>query len=367
MDYAIPDCNMPFEDYILACLDYIRTNRPSHDATAFEKIVLANSPFEFNPPKEKNTRSVGLLFIHGLLDSPFTLRDLANQFFENNMLCRSVLLPGHGTKPEDLMRVTYRDWIQVVEYGIMSLSKQVEKIVIVGYSTGATLALYHAMKHRNITGIILIAPAIRVKFPIDPLIHLLPYLTFTKASTLWLKKENEIDYAKYRSIPYHAVCQISELTKGFLSKAQLTCPMYVVVSRDDETISTDAAISLFNENQHQNSKCLIYTTHPKEQTDIRIIEHNSCLPKQHIDHFSHRSLPFSPTNSHYGMTGDYSRASHRESGKRYGAYISFLGQYYDLLHRLHLSSDIRQELTYNPDFDFMSGELISFVNNIATS
>lgn len=362
MNYTAPGCNLSFKDYIHDCRTYIKTVRTAQDSAPLESIATLNSPFEFNPNVDKK-HPIGLLFIHGLLDSPFTMRDLADRFFEQEMLCRGVLLPGHGTTPEHLLHIHYQDWIKAVDYGIETLRSDAEKIFLVGYSTGATLSLYHALRHDNIAGMILIAPAIKIKFPADPLMHLLPYLTWTNKRNVWIKKENEIDYAKYLSISYHAVCQVSELTKQLPAIMKPSCPIFVVVSDDDETISSTAAIRAFQKTSNPKSKLLIYTPHPKKQNDPRITERNSYFPDQHIDHFSHRCLPFSPTNPHYGINGDYAKRSHVENGKRYGAYIGFLGHYYALLHKLQVTREIRQELTYNPDFDCMSDELIAFVRN----
>lgn len=362
MNDIITDCNMPFTEYLSRSEAYLRSRRPCHpDQSSFETIIAANSPFELQPVQQTRSPKIGLLFIHGLFDSPFTMRELAVRFANQNMLCRSILLPGHGTKADDLMHITYHEWLNTMRYAIQSLSNVTEKIVLVGYSTGAILSLYHALNHQNIAGLILIAPAIQIKFPTNYLITGLSYVTQHNKPTWWLKKEVEIDYTKYRSIPFNAVYQLTELVKECALSTPLACPMYMVASKNDETISTSAAIQLFRQNTHEKSRLLLYSTTPSQQADSRILERNAYFPEQSIDHFSHRSLLFSATNPHYGTAGDYPRASHPMSGIRYGAYVGILGQYYHLLHHLHLTSEIRQELTYNPDFDFLSQMLIEFV------
>src|SRR5438552_16089884 len=102
--------------------------------------------------------------VHGLFDCPFVMRDVGEHLQKQNLLVRSHLLPGHGTVPGALLNVSYQDWINAANYAITNLSKDVEKIFLVGFSTGASLMLYHALQqsNKNIAGLILLAPAIQL-------------------------------------------------------------------------------------------------------------------------------------------------------------------------------------------------------------
>jgi len=360
VNHIIPDYNMSFDEYIERCKTLIHERFDKNKYPSLDHIVECNSPYEIKPTHATN--STGVLFIHGLLDSPFTLRELATECAKAGMLCRSVLLPGHATTPEDLNEVHYKNWINTVSYGVKSLAKEVDRIFLVGYSMGATLSLYHIHHQHNIAGLVIIAPAIKIKFPADPLFRLTPYVKYWEKHA-WIKVEDEIDYTKYRSLPYHAVFQLYKLTHKINTKKPINCPLFIITTRNDETISTDAAIALFKTNDKPQNKLLLYTTQFHYPDDARIIERNSYLPEQNIVHFSHRSLPFSKNNSHYGIHGDYSLASHPKKNIQYGAYIGLLGVYYNVLHSLYLTDKIRQELTYNPDFDFMSKELVDFIKH----
>ena len=362
LNHFIPDYNMSFDDYLKQATCLLHEKNAQGDAIFSGQKVACNSPYELRPTNTDAICTTGALFVHGLSDSPFTLRELAAKCANNNILCRSVLLPGHGTHPEDLLTVSSQDWLKVVDYGIQSLAKDVEKIVLVGYSMGALLCLYHALKHKKMAGLVLIAPAIRIKFPADPLFRLVPYLNAARGKPFWAKKDEEIDYAKYRSVSFHAVVQLHELIQQTKRITSIHCPLYIVVSRDDETISANAAINLFKHNEVNDNKLLVYSTNARQQTTNSIIERNACFPELHIDNLSHRCMLFSKDNSHYGINGDYQLASRPVDNKYYGAYVSFLGTYYRLLHQLGLTKEIKQELTYNPDFDFMCDEIIAFIS-----
>ena len=78
-----------------------------------EKIVDGNAPFELKPSggyhagREKPYRR-GVLLTHGLTDSPYFMRHLAAFFQENGFSVMAVLLPGHGTRPGDLLDTNWR-------------------------------------------------------------------------------------------------------------------------------------------------------------------------------------------------------------------------------------------------------------------
>lgn len=66
--------------------------------------------------------------IHGLGDSPWTFTDLGKTLADQGYLVRTMLLPGHGTRPADMIGVTSEDWTKVVNEQVALLKKQYPKI-----------------------------------------------------------------------------------------------------------------------------------------------------------------------------------------------------------------------------------------------
>src|SRR5579862_8196736 len=97
VSYPIDDLHLSFDDYIKKCKTIITENRQDLQNNA-EKIIAANAPYELRPVNTGKIRR-GALLIHGLLDSPFCVKDIANQLHAEGILVRAVLLPGHGTVP----------------------------------------------------------------------------------------------------------------------------------------------------------------------------------------------------------------------------------------------------------------------------
>ncbi|OGT34942.1 MAG: hypothetical protein A3F11_06220 [Gammaproteobacteria bacterium RIFCSPHIGHO2_12_FULL_37_14] len=369
--YPTSDSKLPFSDYINRCRTIVEEHRS--DLQRFHAnaklIIDTNSPYELIPSKPHygdQRLKYGVLLLHGLFDCPFSLKDVGECLQSNGMLCRSVLLPGHGTTPSDLLKVSYHDWIETLHYGIESLRQQVEKVFLVGYSTGATLSIYQALQdEQTIAGIILLAPALKIKAPIDLLLNWRQLIKWISNKRQWICYEDEIDYARYRSIAFNPVIQLSMLTrviKEMMRQHTVNCPVFIAASREDETISSQKAIDFFSRLPNQNNKLLLYTSSDHRYPDQRILTRRIQNQKNHINHFSHVSIPFAPNNSHYGEYGDYFHTSRLHSNQYvFGAYNRLEIQFFDILYDLGIVRKKRRELTYNPDFDFMVEKISDFI------
>lgn len=372
VSYPITDSTLPFSDYIARTRAIIEERRVDLQKPGINanQVIEANCPFELYPdqPIQLGKKlKYGALLIHGLLDSPFSLRDIGKQFQANGILSRAILLPGHGTTPSDLLNISYHDWIQAVRYGVESLRNEVDEIFLVGYSTGATLSIYQALQDIKVAGVILLSPAIRIRAPVDIVVDWHYFMRWTSKNKEWFYVEDEDDYAKYCSIPFNAVAQVSKLTGVIHELRQqhsLILPMMMVLSREDETISSSRAMEFFSSLRNRDSKMLLYTSIEHRYPDPRIETRLSTNHEQQIKHFSHISIPFAPSNSHYGVKGDYEYASHPEKKEYiYGAYNRIEVGAFNLLNKLGLSKFKRKELSYNPDFNYMAKELVQFIKN----
>lgn len=360
--------SLPFSTYIQICEAVIAAKRIAHGEEQ-EKIIQANAPFELRPiiDTANHERRVGALLVHGLLDCPFSLRDIGQSLQKRGVFCRAILLPGHGTHPKDLMDVSYQDWVAAVKYGVESMKQEVDDLFLIGYSTGAALSVYHALRDEDISGLILLSPAIRLKAPVDIVVGLRYMMRwFSKDDHRgFVFKEPETDYAKYHSIPYNAVWQVSKLTRAIQhkrSQQSLSIPILMVLSIADETISPHQAVKYFSNMTHASSQLLLYTSCKHAYTDQRILSRSGCYPKDHINSISHIAIPFAPDNFHYGQQGDYHNASYPgRNHVTYGAYNRLEVKAWEKLQKLGLTKTARRELTYNPDFEYMADTVANFI------
>ena len=90
----------------------------------------------------------GVLLLHGMSDSPYSLRAIGEALQQRGFQVLGLRMPGHGTAPSGLVEVSWQDMSAVVRLGMTHLSQRVgdKPIHIIGYSTGAALALDFALQ-----------------------------------------------------------------------------------------------------------------------------------------------------------------------------------------------------------------------------
>lgn len=358
IDYPIYNLNLSFSDYIQQSEKIIASIRQDLDSNR-ELIIKNNAPFELKP--DNSNPKCGALLIHGLLDSPFIMRDIGHYLQSQGLLVRSIMLPGHSTVPGALLNTQYDEWLQAVNYGIATLKQDVEKIFLVGYSTGASLSICNAIKDPAISGLIMFAPALKINSPFTFLSKWLSLLEWQRAK--WFSVCEEIDNVKYQSVTMNSIYQVYKLSQIIQDAKQLTCPFLMILSKEDKIICSNTAINYFQQTDHPLNRALVYSAKPLTFSDSRIMAKKSSYPEMNILNFCHISLPVAPLNSHYGKEGDYVCASHIENNIRYGAFDKADIGFYDLLRKFKLTQYQYQRLTFNPDFDFMQSQIGDFIKN----
>lgn len=366
IDHPIHDLDLSFAEYIKKYQDIISKTRPTSDLLALE----ANAPFELRPHNSTQPE-YGALLIHGLFDSPFMVKDIGQQLQAQGMLVRAILLPGHGIVPGALLNIDYHDWLQAVRYGVATLAKEVSKIYLVGFSTGGSLALFHAAQDPSIAGVIMLSPALKICSWFDFMTDWHHIISWALPRAAWLHIKPETDYAKYQSVPLNAVYQLYRLI-GEIKKININawehCPLFMAVVFDDKIICSRASIQFFLRTTHQQNRMIIYSNKKLSQQDPRIIERPCTYPEMNIVNFSHLSLPISPDNPHYGKNGDYPEASHIDINKYlYDAQTPLDEKFYDFLYRLKLTKLIHRRLTFNPDLDFLMDGIDRFIFSAKTT
>ncbi len=125
-----------------------------------------NRTFEF----AAKAPGAGVLLLHGMSDSPYSLRSLGQRLHESGAWVVGLRLPGHGTAPSGLVRVRWEDMAAAVRLAVDHLKDKVgdRPLYIVGYSNGGALAVHYALEAiedptlPSVEGIALISPAIGV-------------------------------------------------------------------------------------------------------------------------------------------------------------------------------------------------------------
>lgn len=257
------------EDRLFAQLEeqvYAHTDTgPEYELVRYSTGSAANRQhrsFDWNRSFELSSDSPvgGVLLLHGMSDSPYSLRALGEALNQRNFWVLGPRLPGHGTAPAGLKNITWEDMAAAVRVSIAHLASKVgnKPIHIVGYSNGAPLALdfaLDALEGRAAplpASLVLISPAIGIH-PMAGLAGLKDRLSGVPGlgRLAWLSIEPEFDPYKYNSFATNAGNQVHRVTRSvarriaaWTSSGQLDLfpATLVFKSTVDATVSPDAVV-----------------------------------------------------------------------------------------------------------------------------
>jgi len=361
----------PFEKYIDHYRKIVRQARVDLQQPDAQKIIEANSPFELVPDKRKPADgrkpgfAEGIILIHGLSDSPYHMKYLAEHFKKKGFLVRTILLPGHGTRPGDLTEVTLEAWQKAVDYAVKITQTRVDRLFIGGYSLGGALAIDYALRNPGqLDGLFLFNPSLKVNTDLAWLVE--PLSNFKS----WLLIRKDRDFVRYESFAANSGTQIQRLINQIdeLTNRQglrLEIPVFIALSREDFTIDSSYTLQFFKKIiTNPASRLLLYSADETKtvEPDRRVRCFSSAIPSRQIIGFSHQSLVIPPEDPHYGRNGDYRNCLHygEESAEfakcRAGGSV-WIGERTGE----NLDKGIGQRLTWNPKFREMIAEIDDFL------
>jgi alpha-beta hydrolase superfamily lysophospholipase len=168
------------------------------------------------------------VLLHGLTDSPYSMRHLAAHYRDAGYVALVIRLPGHGTVPAGLVKTHWKTWSAATALAVKEASRHIHKdqpLHIVGYSNGGALAVKYALDAmddpslRAPNQLLLISPMIGVtdtaRFAgVAGWPALFP--AFAKAA--WLSIQPEFNPFKYQSFPVNGPRQSSLLTRALQTR-----------------------------------------------------------------------------------------------------------------------------------------------------
>ena len=217
-----------------------------------------NRSFELN----SDGASGAVLLLHGMSDSPYSLRALGEQLALLNYRVLGLRIPGHGTAPSGLKYVVWQDMAAAVTLAARHLYSPSGSgaLHIIGYSNGASLALDYSLRALadntlpEPSSLVLISPSIRVH-PAAGLARFKNALAVVPGlgGWAWLDVMDEFDPYKYNSFATNAGAQVHAITTNVNRRIQQHAgnpaasgdlpPMLVLNSTVDATVTTDAVVN----------------------------------------------------------------------------------------------------------------------------
>jgi alpha-beta hydrolase superfamily lysophospholipase len=166
----------------------------------------------------------GVLLLHGLSDSPYSLRAFGQRLHAEGYTVIWLRIPGHGTNPGALANVSSSDWTAAVQVAMRGLRDQVPEgtpLFLGGYSNGGALSVLYALSAIHDQSlpkpkaIVLFAPMIGINpmASITRLYHTVAVVSRNQKAQ-WSAIDAEIDPFRYGSWPMNASVQAWLVTQS---------------------------------------------------------------------------------------------------------------------------------------------------------
>ncbi len=190
----------------------------------------------------------GCLLIHGYTGTPKEMRMLGDSLAHSGYTVLAPRLFGHATKPDDMRRARWQDWLASVEDGLNLLKGCTEKQFVMGLSMGGVLTLIAAARFELAGAAAFSTPG---SLPDDPRSFLLPLigwlnLRIGKGKPDWRNREAAADHVDYPYYPTRSILELNKLIKVMQDELQnINIPVLLVQSRGDAAIPGDSMDVIF--------------------------------------------------------------------------------------------------------------------------
>jgi len=178
----------------------------------------------------------GFLLLHGFTATTAEVRPLGERLHAAGHTVSALLLPGHGTHPDDLNKVHWQDWVHTAQSEYDKLTEHCDEVWVAGASMGGLICLLLAATNPNIKGLLLYAPALAVRKMRAA--YVLQYVM------KYLAKKNSKDdllWKGYNVYPLKGVVELLKLQKAARKAlGKVTQPTLAFFSEKDATVGLAA-------------------------------------------------------------------------------------------------------------------------------
>jgi esterase/lipase len=181
---------------------------------------------------------VGVLVSHGFTGCPQSIRDWAEHLHrEGGLSVAAPLLPGHGTRWQDMNRTTWQDWYDEVARSYDALRARCDTVFAMGLSMGGTLVLRLAQLRDDVAGVVTVNASVATDRKDAFLLPVVKHLVggFPPIGSD-IKKEGPVEQA-YPKLPLraaHSFQQAWPVVRGDLHR--VTCPVLLFRSAVDHVV-----------------------------------------------------------------------------------------------------------------------------------
>ena len=191
---------------------------------------------------------IGCVLLHGFTAAPREMRPLGRCLNEDGVTVHGVRLAGHGTRPEDLARTTWRDWYASALDATRGLRARCNRVFACGLSLGGALSLLLGA-HGEVDGVAAIST------PLHPYDRRLKYARFFARFRPYAPKRLAdvhdpialADHADYLRIPTRAAAELHHVTRLLGRELRrVNVPVLVIHSRLDRVVPLADAQTIYD-------------------------------------------------------------------------------------------------------------------------
>lgn len=213
-----------------------------------------------------NSQLPGIILIHGFLASPKEMEELGQLLNKLGYGVYLVRLCGHGTLSKEMRNCSVKGWLESVNRGYAVLSNYHQKMLMVGFSAGALLALIKSTANvDNIAGIIAINPALSLKQKsvffsslLDSWNNMLSSFSMETGTLKWVDNKPENPDSNYDRIYISGLRQLLILQDTCREHLQrVTLPLLVIQGEHDPTIDVDGSEEIIDKVLSIDKKLLL--------------------------------------------------------------------------------------------------------------
>lgn len=224
----------------------------SVNRVSFPLDPARTAAFDLGPPDA----TTAVLLLHGFTGSPWEVRPLAESLADRGFFVRAPRLPGHGTVPEDLLYVTWRDWLAAAEAAFDSLAR-FPRVCVAGLSMGGLLGLLLAERHAaRVSKLVLMAPVMRVRQRGGRVLEALGASALSGLTSGWLEKKTtdlEDDEARANApvLPRYPLARLFDLFElqrlAKRAAPRVVAPTLIAAAVHDHVVAFDSIEALHRE------------------------------------------------------------------------------------------------------------------------
>ena len=218
-------------------------------------------------PQKSDGKKPAVLLLHGYGGSPYDFKPLIDAFDKQGIAYHAVLLPGHGSSPKDLNKVSSDELVNAALDAYDDLHEEYGEVIVAGFSMGGGLSL-NVAGERDPVGLVLFGAYVEVTRKwyyfgraedwARRLHKIMPYVR--KIGDMNINDpEGKKLYDSYHTLPVKTVMELEKIGKEAKEKADdIHCPVLWLHSREDIAADYNAAKKCFDKIASDDKEFITY-------------------------------------------------------------------------------------------------------------